>query len=186
MKRNQTISLASLFLAGALLTGCSMTETNSDKSKESQEEIPTVTKDTMAEKKNVVTEPSEVKKEEIIEVVAYEYFYEREEITVKKGEKIKLIFKNEGEMVHDWVINEIAVSDSVSEDRGNKQNNHNEHKHSAHDSDHDHNFDLHVSAQAGETDTIEFVADELGTFTFYCSVAGHQYLGMEGKINVVE
>lgn len=38
--------------------------------------------------------------------------------------------------------------------------------------------------QGGESQTIEFVADQKGTFFFYCSVGQHRVLGMEGEFIV--
>lgn len=36
----------------------------------------------------------------------------------------------------------------------------------------------------GESETIELTINEPGTYTFYCSVAGHRALGMEGELVV--
>ena len=36
----------------------------------------------------------------------------------------------------------------------------------------------------GETATVEFTAEKAGTFVYYCEVAGHKDLGMEGKLVV--
>ena len=38
----------------------------------------------------------------------------------------------------------------------------------------------------GRSETIEFVADEAGSFEFYCSVANHRARGMWGNFIVVE
>lgn len=38
----------------------------------------------------------------------------------------------------------------------------------------------------GETTSITFVPDEIGEFTYYCSVPGHREAGMEGTIIVTE
>lgn len=38
----------------------------------------------------------------------------------------------------------------------------------------------------GQSQTIEFVAEEAGTFEFYCSVGNHRALGMVGDLVVVE
>lgn len=37
---------------------------------------------------------------------------------------------------------------------------------------------------AGQTDSIEFVADKVGTFEYYCSVGSHRAQGMVGKLIV--
>jgi plastocyanin len=36
----------------------------------------------------------------------------------------------------------------------------------------------------GGTDTVEFTANQSGTFSFYCSVGNHRALGMEGDLEV--
>lgn len=38
--------------------------------------------------------------------------------------------------------------------------------------------------QAGQSETIEFVAAKAGTFEYYCSVANHRQLGMKGNLIV--
>ena len=38
--------------------------------------------------------------------------------------------------------------------------------------------------QGGESETIEFVADEAGTFEYYCSVGTHRQQGMKGTLTV--
>ena len=37
---------------------------------------------------------------------------------------------------------------------------------------------------AGESDTVQFVADKMGTFEYYCSVGNHRQMGMVGKLIV--
>ncbi len=37
---------------------------------------------------------------------------------------------------------------------------------------------------AGQTDTVEFTADQAGTFAIYCSVGTHRQQGMEGTLTV--
>ncbi|MBI2600429.1 cupredoxin domain-containing protein [Candidatus Daviesbacteria bacterium] len=37
---------------------------------------------------------------------------------------------------------------------------------------------------AGETDTIEFIADKKGTFEYFCSVGNHRQMGMVGQFIV--
>lgn len=38
---------------------------------------------------------------------------------------------------------------------------------------------------AGEEETIEFLADKLGTFEYYCSVGTHRQMGMKGNLIVL-
>ena len=46
-------------------------------------------------------------------------------------------------------------------------------------------FNAHTKViSAGQTDTIQFVADKTGTFQYYCSVGAHRQLGMVGTLTV--
>ncbi len=46
-------------------------------------------------------------------------------------------------------------------------------------------FDVHIHLHdPGDEHSQTFVADQTGTFTFYCSVLGHQAAGMEGSFIV--
>lgn len=38
--------------------------------------------------------------------------------------------------------------------------------------------------KSGESETITFVADEIGTFDYYCSIGDHRLMGMVGKLIV--
>jgi plastocyanin len=38
--------------------------------------------------------------------------------------------------------------------------------------------------QAGQSETVEFVADQVGTFEYYCSVGQHRQMGMKGSLIV--
>ena len=38
--------------------------------------------------------------------------------------------------------------------------------------------------QAGESETIQFVADKTGSFEYYCSVGNHRAMGMKGMLTV--
>ena len=39
---------------------------------------------------------------------------------------------------------------------------------------------------AGQSETIEFVADKTGSFEYYCSVGKHRQMGMKGTLTVTE
>jgi plastocyanin len=39
---------------------------------------------------------------------------------------------------------------------------------------------------SGQSQTIEFVADRVGTFEYYCSVGNHRQMGMVGSLVITE
>jgi nitrite reductase (NO-forming) len=41
-----------------------------------------------------------------------------------------------------------------------------------------------VFGEIGEEETVQFTADQAGTFFYYCSVSGHRQAGMEGQLIV--
>ena len=84
-------------------------------------------------------------------VEASNFSFSVKEMKVKKGDTVKVVFKNT-ESMHDWVIDEFNAK--------TKQ------------------------IKAGESETIEFVADKNGTFEYYCSVGTHRQMGMKGNLIV--
>jgi plastocyanin len=75
-------------------------------------------------------------------------------MTVKKGEKVRVTFKNSGGK-HDWVLDEFTGARTKVLD-------------------------------AGAQEVIEFTADKVGTFEYYCSVGQHRAAGMKGVLTVTE
>jgi len=102
-----------------------------------------------------ISEIGELNSEPVREftVRADNYFFNPEEIRVKKGELVKIILVSVGGY-HDLVIDEFDK----------KTNRINE----------------------GEEDVVEFVANKVGEFEYYCSVGNHRELGMVGKLIVEE
>lgn len=46
-------------------------------------------------------------------------------------------------------------------------------------------YDIHLGPLTeGETETVTFVADQEGTFAYFCDVGNHRELGMEGTLTV--
>ncbi len=72
-------------------------------------------------------------------------------MTVKKGDKVKIIFKNSGGF-HDFKIDEFNVATK--------------------------------KIQGGVEETVEFTADKIGSFEYYCSVGEHRAMGMKGTLIV--
>ncbi len=77
--------------------------------------------------------------------------FEPATMSVNKGDKVKITFKNTGGF-HDFVIDELSVK--------TKQ----------------------IGANASET--VEFTADKVGNFEYYCSVGNHRGMGMKGTLTV--
>lgn len=79
------------------------------------------------------------------------YKFSPNKITVKKGEKTRIVLKNlEG--THDFKVDELNIAIRV--------------------------------IQTGEEDFVEFTADKIGQYEFYCSVDGHRQMGMKGTLVV--
>ncbi|MFZ5933203.1 MAG: cupredoxin domain-containing protein [Patescibacteria group bacterium] len=87
-----------------------------------------------------------------ITIEASEYSFAPRGISLAKGEKVRLTFKNTGNLPHNLTIDELNLKTRT--------------------------------IAGGQEDTLEFIAEESGTFSFYCGVAGHRGLGMEGSLEV--
>lgn len=90
-----------------------------------------------------------------VDVVGADFSFSPTQITVAQGTTVVINFTNsdaDGEMEHDFVIDELGVTTSV--------------------------------LLPGQSETIEFVADEPGTYTYYCSVGNHRAMGMVGTLVV--
>ena len=107
---------------------------------------------------------------------ATDFMYSPVSVTVPVGELVTLTFQNTGAVEHDFVIEKIDASVDMVEDSGSDTH----HMHGA-----DANYDLHFSAQPGETSTVKFTVSESGTYQFFCSVTGHKEAGMIGELIVV-
>lgn len=86
-----------------------------------------------------------------VEIEAGSYYYKPNIITVKKGEKVKIVIRSVS-MMHNFNIDELGVAMPI--------------------------------VNNGDTGTIEFTADKVGTFEYYCSVGQHRKLGQVGKLIV--
>ncbi len=82
-----------------------------------------------------------------------EFYYEPSTLMVKKGDTVRIVFKN-ADGFHDFVIDELGVATKKIND--------------------------------GQTDIVEFTADKVGSFEYYCSVGKHRQMGMKGTLTVTE
>jgi uncharacterized cupredoxin-like copper-binding protein len=95
---------------------------------------------------------------------------------VPAGEPVTLTLKNTGNIEHDFVVEKIDATTKVIQDSGSDL-------HHAHGE--EQNYDLHVSANAGDTSVIELTVSEPGTYRVFCSVEGHEEAGMIGELVVL-
>lgn len=152
------ITLTSLVLL-LNLAGCSTNEQTTD------EVVPSVEESVMEESgvDEMITEATdEAYFEEgsqgtgevrIVEVEAGSYYYEPNEIRVKRGATVKIVMTSV-DMMHDFNIDELGVSIPITKN--------------------------------GETNEVEFTADTVGEFEFYCSVGQHRANGQVGTLIVEE
>ncbi|HEY8497083.1 MAG TPA: cupredoxin domain-containing protein [Limnochordales bacterium] len=87
-----------------------------------------------------------------ITIVLSDFKFEPAEITVKRGERVRLVLENKGTVAHDWTVRDLNLASP--------------------------------RVQPGQTATYEFSVDRVGTFTSVCVEAGHEALGMTGRLIV--
>lgn len=106
-----------------------------------------------------------------------DFAYSPSSITVPAGQPVTLTLNNAGNIEHDFVIKTINVTTEVIQDNGSNAH----HAHGA-----EQNYDLHVSARAGETSIVQLTIAQPGTYKIFCSVEGHEEAGMIGELIVLD
>ncbi|HEY3368184.1 MAG TPA: cupredoxin domain-containing protein [Symbiobacteriaceae bacterium] len=105
-----------------------------------------------------------------VNLTAQNLTYGTKSITVTRGTPVKLVFQNSDSQLHDFSIDKIPAKvkeeHSDMHDMGGKKP------------------DVHVSVDAGKSGEVQFTPTEKGTYTFYCTVAGHKDAGMQGTLIV--
>ena len=86
-----------------------------------------------------------------IQIEAGSFYYKPNVITVKKGQKVKIVMKSV-DMMHNFNIDELNVQIPIT--------------------------------KSGETGTVEFIPNKVGTYEYYCSVEQHRANGQVGKLIV--
>ena len=92
-------------------------------------------------------------------------------ITVRRGETVKFVFRNEGQQLHEFVLGtkkELEEHAALMLKFPNME--------------HDEPYMAHVSP--GKTGEIVWTFNRAGSFEFACLIAGHYSAGMIGTINV--
>lgn len=93
-------------------------------------------------------------------------------ITVREGETVRLIVKNDGKTLHEFVIGTEATHDEHAALMAKFPN-----------MEHDEPYMAHVGP--GKTGEIVWTFNRPGQFGFACLIAGHYQAGMVGRISVV-
>ncbi len=89
--------------------------------------------------------------------------YGAEELRAPAGSVFAIEFRNRGVIEHDFTIEEFA-GDASEIGLGDER------------------YDVHVLLKRGESETLLLRVPESGTIAFWCSVAGHRQVGMEGVL----
>lgn len=106
---------------------------------------------------------------ETIEVTAGNMAFNTQEIKLEKGKTYKLVLNNRDALEHDLSVETMPLK--------NVKAGHSDHGAG-------NKAALHVHADAGKTESVQFTPTEAGTYTFFCTVSGHKEAGMTGKIIV--
>jgi len=105
-----------------------------------------------------------------VNIVMTDIAYDVDEIDATAGEPLTVHLSNEGQLEHDFNIDDIAVSDvSASGDGTNMSGE---------------EAPIHLHLKPGEEGAITFTPDEAGEYEFYCTQPGHEDAGMSGTLIV--
>lgn len=98
-----------------------------------------------------------------VAVVAREFSFSPSEVRLKKGQPVRLEFRNEGSYFHTLTVDGMPVTVDGRERTG-----------------------IELRASGGSSAAIAFTPTAAGAFAFYCAVPGHKDYGMSGRVVVVE
>jgi plastocyanin len=128
-------------------------------SKKSSDSAMEATKQEAMVKEDSATKGDAMTAENTITVEGSDFKFNPATITVKKGETVKITLKNTDASDEFEIKHDFVIDelDVQSPEIGE-----------------------------GETTTFEFVADQAGTFEYYCSIGEHRAMGMFGTLTVEE
>lgn len=114
--------------------------------------------------------------DEFVVTMTDQLTYGPEEIVVPAGEPIRLVINNDGQALHDFTVDQIAVT-HMHHEGGSMDTAHMAGE--GHDE-----YDLHMALDGGDAGVLEFIPGEPGEYVFHCSVPGHTEAGMHGELVV--
>jgi uncharacterized cupredoxin-like copper-binding protein len=102
-------------------------------------------------------------------VRAHEWGFDPEAIALRQGEQVRIAFENDGKVLHNFAVEDLAAGVVESKSTGPLSAG---------------EGDVFVGAEAGQGGVLVFVPQTPGSYTFYCTVQGHRDLGMVGVLTV--
>jgi nitrite reductase (NO-forming) len=108
-----------------------------------------------------------------VTITMKEFAFEPAQISARVGQPVKLTFVNQGTLLHDFTSLD-AMVEAMNADQGAE--------HSMDDMMDD--AALHMAVDVGHSESLEFMPTQAGTYTFFCTVEGHQAAGMTGTLVV--
>lgn len=115
-----------------------------------------------------------------IDITGREYAFDPIAITVKAGETVRFVFKNEGQLDHEFSVGDAAFNAAHREMMARMSEHHGMDDHGP----------MHgasgniVTAKPGETKELVWHFTKVGAFEIACNLPGHAELGMVGTITV--
>lgn len=91
-------------------------------------------------------------------------------LSVTAGQKVRLVLRNQGALVHDLTVSSLPVSGGQVHSGAGVHVAGSE--------------SLSVHAQPRQEATVEFTPTQKGTYEFYCAEPGHKESGMKGTLTV--
>ncbi len=104
-----------------------------------------------------------------------DFAYDQTSITIPADQPVQITLVNNGLVEHDFVIEKIDADVVLRQNGGTAA-------HQMHGQEEE--FDVHASAQTGETTILEITVHEAGTYEIFCSVEGHKEAGMIAELIV--
>ena len=104
-----------------------------------------------------------------ITVASHEWSFEPQAIVLPRGQEISLTLENDGAILHNLKVDDLKVDVIEEISSGGFSGNDDE---------------LFVGADSGDVGLLRFVPLEAGEYEFYCNIANHRQLGMEGRLTV--
>ncbi len=105
----------------------------------------------------------------VLEVRSVEWGYQPEAIALERGQQVRLVLENDGALLHDLKVEELAADIIESRSTGPLSAGEDE---------------IFTAAEAGEQGEVVFVPRDSGNFAIFCTLPGHRQLGMEGTLVV--